>query len=133
MINIVTLLGRVGCEPTKAATPSGMEVSKFSIATNKIRYDKNNQRQEKTTWHRIVVYGKNAENCNKYIKKGMMIYIGGELNSYNYDDRNGNKVYVTEVTANEVRFLPRDNKGQAVQDNNQVDSQQTFATDEIPF
>lgn len=86
-------------------TPSGQGVCELRLATSESWNDKNGQRQERTEWHRVVVWGKRAEICSKYLAKGRQVYIEGRIQTRNYDDKDGNKRYITEVIANDVQFL----------------------------
>ncbi len=105
-INKVILIGNLGRDPEVRFTPSGQAVANFSIATSESWTDKSSgQRQEKTEWHRIVVWGKQAENCGQYLKKGRQCYIEGRLQTREWTDKEGKKNYTTEVVANTVQFL----------------------------
>lgn len=104
-MNKVILLGRLGNDPELNYTNSGTPVAKFSIATSKTWNDKNGERQEKTQWHRIVVWSKLAELCSQYLKKGSQCFIEGELDYQSWDDDQGNKHYATDIIATNVRFL----------------------------
>jgi single-strand DNA-binding protein len=75
------------------------------LATSESWNDKNGQRQERTEWHRVVVWGKRAEICSKYLAKGRQVYVEGRIQTRSYDDKEGNKRYITEVIANDVQFL----------------------------
>src|SRR5205814_1791237 len=74
-------------------------------ATSESWNDKNGQRQERTEWHRIVVWGKRAEVCSKYLSKGRQVFVEGRIQTRNYDDKDGNKRYITEIIASDVQFL----------------------------
>ncbi|MBI5511824.1 MAG: single-stranded DNA-binding protein [Deltaproteobacteria bacterium] len=104
-VNKVILIGRLGADPEVRYTPSGMPVANFRIATSESWNDKQGQRQEKTEWHRIVVWGKLAELCGQYLSKGRQVYVEGRLQTRQWDDRDGNKRFTTEVQAREVTFL----------------------------
>jgi single-strand DNA-binding protein len=86
-------------------TPSGQGVCELRIATSESWNDKNGQRQERTEWHRVVVWGKRAEVCSKYLAKGRQVYVEGRIQTRSYDDKDGNKRYITEVIAADVQFL----------------------------
>jgi single-strand DNA-binding protein len=86
-------------------TPSGQGVCELRVATSESWNDKNGQRQERVEWHRIVVWGKRAEVCSKYLAKGRQVYVEGRIQTRTYDDKDGNKRYITEVIANDVQFL----------------------------
>jgi single-strand DNA-binding protein len=80
-------------------------VAKFPVATTDTWTDQGGQRQERTEWHNIVVWGKQAENCGQYLAKGRQVYLEGSIRSRSYDDKEGNKRYITEVVAQRVQFL----------------------------
>jgi single-strand DNA-binding protein len=104
-VNKVILVGRLGADPDMRYTPSGQGVCEMRLATSESWNDKNGQRQERTEWHRIVVWGKRAEICSKYLAKGRQVYIEGRIQTRSYDDKDGNKRYITEIIANDVQFL----------------------------
>jgi single-strand DNA-binding protein len=104
-INKVILVGNLGKDPELRHTPQGMAVANFSIATSESWTDKSGQKQERTEWHRIVVWGKLAELCGKYLQKGRQVYIEGKLQTRAWDDKEGQKRYTTEVVASGVQFL----------------------------
>ncbi|NDC22540.1 MAG: single-stranded DNA-binding protein [Proteobacteria bacterium] len=104
-MNRVTLLGRLGNDPELKQTPAGESVANFSLATNKSWTDKSGQKQQKTEWHRIVVWKKTAENCAKYLKKGRQALVEGELQTREWTDKEGVKRYTTEIVAQNVQFL----------------------------
>lgn len=104
-VNKVILIGRLGADPEVRYTPSGAPVANFRMATSETWNDKQGQRQEKTEWHRIVVWGKLAELCGEYLSKGRLVFIEGRLQTRQWDDRDGNKRYTTEIQAREVTFL----------------------------
>ena len=104
-VNKVILVGNLGADPDMRYTNGGQGVCELRVATSESWNDKNGQRQEKTEWHRIVVWGKRAEVCAKYLSKGRQVYIEGRIQTRQYDDKDGNKRYITEVVANDVQFL----------------------------
>jgi len=104
-VNKVILVGNLGADPEKRVTGSGQVVTNFNIATTDRWNDKSGQRQERTEWHRIVVWGQQAENCATYLSKGRPVYIEGSLRTRQWDDKDGNKRYTTEVVAQRVQFL----------------------------
>lgn len=85
-------------------TPGGQAVANFRIATNESWTDKNQQKQERTEWHRIVVWGKLAELCGEYLKKGRQAYVEGRLQTREWTDKEGKKNYTTEIVANTVEL-----------------------------
>ncbi len=104
-VNKVIILGRLGQDPEMKYTPGGMAVCNFSLATSESWSDKSGQKQERTEWHRVVVWGKIAELCNQYLKKGRQAYIEGSLQTRSWDDKNGQKRYTTEIVAKTVQFI----------------------------
>ncbi len=122
-VNKVILIGNLGKDPEVRFTAGGKAVARFSVATSEQWSDNEGQRQERTEWHNIVVWGKQAESCGQYLQKGRQVYIEGRIQNRSYDDKDGNKKYITEVNAQRVQFLggggggrgaaPRDSQGSA--------------------
>ena len=104
-INKVILIGNLGKDPELRHTPQGQAVANFPLATSESWTDKNGQKQERTEWHKIVVWGKPAELTAKYLTKGRKAYVEGRLQTRAWDDKEGQKRYTTEVVANTVQFL----------------------------
>ena len=101
-VNKVILVGNLGKDPEVRYTPGGQSVANFTIATNENWTDKQGQKQERTEWHRIVVWGKAAELCGEYLSKGRQVYIEGRLQTREWTNKEGAKQYTTEVVANPV-------------------------------
>ncbi|MBI3247985.1 MAG: single-stranded DNA-binding protein [Deltaproteobacteria bacterium] len=114
-VNKVILVGNLGKDPEVRYTPGGQAVAKFPVATTDNWTDQGGQRQEKTEWHNVVVWGKQAENCGQYLAKGRQVYLEGSIRSRSYDDRDGNKRYITEVVAQRVQFLGGGGGGRGAQ------------------
>lgn len=104
-VNKVILIGNLGKAPEVRFTPGGQAVANFSIATSEKWNDKSGQKQERTEWHRIVVWGKLAELCGQYLTKGRQCYVEGRLQTREWQDKEGKKNYTTEVVAQTVQFL----------------------------
>jgi single-strand DNA-binding protein len=104
-VNKVILVGYLGADPDMRYTPSGQGVCELRLATSESWNDKNGQRQERTEWHRVVVWGKRAEVCSKYLSKGRQVYVEGRIQTRTYDDKEGVKKYMTEIIAADVQFL----------------------------
>src|SRR5688572_22262742 len=104
-VNKAILVGNLGADPEVRFTPGGQAVANFRIATSESWNDKNGQKQERTEWHRIVVWGKLAELCGEYLKKGRQCYVEGRLQTREWTDKENKKNYTTEVVANQVTFL----------------------------
>ena len=101
-LNKVLLIGRLGRDPEMRYTPSGQPVTNFSIATDETYTGKDGQKVEKTEWHRIVVWGKQAEFCGNYLAKGRLVYIEGKLETRKWTDKDGAEKYTTEIKADRV-------------------------------
>jgi single-strand DNA-binding protein len=104
-VNKVLLIGRLGNNPEIRYTNTGTAVANFNLATSESWNDKTGQKQERTEWHRVVVWGKLAELCEKYLAKGRQCFVEGRLQTRSWDDKDGNKRYTTEIVANTVQFL----------------------------
>lgn len=103
-VNKVILVGNLGADPELKYTPSSRALCNLRIATTEVFKDKGGQRQEKTEWHRVTVWGDQAENCSKYLAKGRSVYVEGRLQTRSYD-KDGQKHYATDVVADRVVFL----------------------------
>lgn len=104
-VNKAIIVGNLGKDPEVRFTPGGQAVANFTIATNESWKDKSGAQQERTEWHRIVVWGKLAELCGEYLKKGRQAYVEGRLQTREWTDKEGKKNYTTEIVANQVQFL----------------------------
>jgi single-strand DNA-binding protein len=101
-INKVILVGRLGRDPEERTTVNGTRMSNFSVATDNY----NGSNGEKTTeWHRVVVFGKTAEQCNQYLRKGRLVCVEGSLKTRTWEKSPGDKQYFTDVVASRVTFL----------------------------
>ena len=106
-VNKAILVGNLGKDPELRYTPSGTAVCTFSLATTDRFKNKQGEQQDRTEWHNIVVWAGLAEICGKYLTKGKQVYIEGRIQNRSYDDRDGNKRYISEVVANEMQMLSR--------------------------
>ena len=104
-VNKVILVGRLGRDPETRYTGSGQAVANFSVATDESYKDRNGERQKRTEWHRITAWGKLAEICQQYLKKGTMVYIEGRIQSREWQDKEGQKRTSFEIVANNFRML----------------------------
>ncbi len=104
-VNKVILVGNLGRDPELRYIPSGQAVANFTLATNERWRDKEGNNQERTEWHRIVVWGKSAENCAQFLQKGRSVYVEGRLQTREWEDKDGNKRQTTETIAQTVQFL----------------------------
>lgn len=143
-LNKVMLIGHLGNDPDCRQTTNGTAVANFSLATNSRWTGKDGTKHEDVEWHRVVVWNKVAENVGEYLKKGSKVFVEGKLATRSYEDKEGVKRYVTEVTAFSVLFL--DNIGSGTRAPHPAEAQQTaqpaaptttpeptFTEDDIPF
>lgn len=140
-LNKVLLLGRLGKEPELNYTPSSNVVCTFSIATSETWTDKQGQKQERTEWHNIEVWGKIAENCSKYLSKGRLVFIEGSLQTDSYE-KDGETRYFTKIKAKSVQFLSGNEssenrqtgqKQQSLDQDYKIESNIEYSVDQIPF
>jgi single-strand DNA-binding protein len=142
-VNKVIIVGRLGADPEVKTVSGGNTVARLSVATSENWTDREGQKQERTEWHRVVVWGKLADLCGKYLSKGRQVYLEGRLQTRSWEDQQGQKKYTTEVVANTVQFLG--GQGMGAQNNNAGShSESAFpqdfgnepafdASDDIPF
>jgi single-strand DNA-binding protein len=109
-INKVMIFGNLTRDPEMRALPSGMNVVNFSVATNRVFKDRDGKKQEQTDLHNIVVFGRQADTVNQYLKKGSSVFIEGRLQTRSWE-KDGKKNYRTEVIADRVQFGPRSSGG----------------------
>jgi single-strand DNA-binding protein len=127
-LNRVTIIGHLGQDPEVRQLPQSQQsVATFSVATGESFTGQDGNRQERAEWHRIVVYGKLAQTCGEYLKKGRQIYVEGRLQTRDYEDRNGGaRRYRTEIIAQRVQFLGTKPEGPGGEAERPAD-------DDIPF
>ena len=113
-VNKVILVGNLGRDPEIRHTQTGRAVANFTIATTDRFKDREGQQQERTEWHRIVAWDRLAEICAEYLSKGRQVYIEGRLQTRDWEDKDGNKRYTTEIVAQNMQMLGR--RGDAPQD-----------------
>ncbi len=106
-VNKVILVGNLGSDPQIRYTPNGTAVANFNIATTERFTNKNGEKESRTEWHRIVAWGRLAEICNEYLKKGKQIYVEGRIQTRQWEDKDGNKQKSTEIIANNMVMLGR--------------------------
>lgn len=104
-VNKAILIGRLGKDPELKYTPSGKAVATFSLATSERWTGADGQKNEATTWHNIVAWGKQAEIMKEYLAKGKQVYIEGRIDNRSYDDKEGNKKYISEIVVQNFQFL----------------------------
>ena len=132
-LNKVILIGRLTRDPEPKTTPSGQTVCNFSIATNRI-WNQNNQKQEKTEFHNIVLWQRLAEIASQYLKKGSIVLVEGRLQTRSWQDSTGNKKYRTEIIAENLQLGPRSlNTSQSSYTPQQKEKPQEVQEDNIPI
>ena len=105
-LNKVTIIGHLGKDPESRFLPDGKAVANFTVATSETWKDKESgEKKEKTEWHRITAFGKLAEICGEYLKKGTLVYIEGKLGTRKWTDKEGVERYTTEITADTMKML----------------------------
>lgn len=104
-MNNVSLGGNIGQDPELRTTQSGKTCLRFSLATSESWKDKNGQKQERTEWHRIVIWGTRAEGLSRHLSKGQKLCVTGKITYRKYEDREGVTKYTTEIVANDVTFM----------------------------
>lgn len=133
-INKVILIGNLAADPEVKFTGGGQAVANFRIATSENWKDKEGKKQERTEWHRIVVWGKLAELCGEYLKKGRQCYVEGRLQTREWTDKENRKNYSTEIVASNVTFLGGSGgKGSSEVAPPPSDGGPQGAEDDIPF
>jgi len=104
-LNKAILIGNLGKDPELRYTPSGVAMATFSIATSETWTGKDGEKETRTEWHRIVAFRKLAEICGEYLSKGKQVYIEGRIQTREWEDKDGNKRYTTEILANQMLML----------------------------
>lgn len=136
-VNKVILIGRLGAEPEVRYTPGGAAVANFRIATSEEWKDKETgEKQERTEWHRIVAWRRLGEICGEYLHKGSQVYIEGRLQTREWEDRDGNKRFTTEVVAANMQMLGRPEKegrAESLEETYPVEEPVSIPDDDIPF
>jgi single-strand DNA-binding protein len=136
-VNKVILIGNLGADPEVRYMPSGGAVANFRMATTEQWTDKGSgEKQERTEWHRIVAFGRLGEICGEYLHKGSPVYIEGRLQTREWEDRDGNKRYTTEIVALAMQMLGlRAQEGKAKTEEERFPSEEPIGIpdDEIPF
>jgi single-strand DNA-binding protein len=131
-LNRVTLIGNLGNDPDKRFTPGGQAVTTFSIATSERWRDKSSgQQQERTEWHRIVVWGQQAENCAQYLSKGRQVCVEGRLQTRQWEDKDGVKKTTTEIVAQRVLFIGSQGGG-GTRTTRETTETSDFGGDDVP-
>ena len=140
MLNKVMVIGRLGKPVEVKYSQSGTAVASLTVATDESYTDKQGQRQSVTEWHRVIVYGKTAENCGQYLDKGSLVFVEGRLRTRKWTDRAGQERYTTEIIADRVQFLERKNPetpgqqwAKAKYEETQTQPAANNGWDEVPF
>lgn len=110
-MNKAMIMGNLGAKPELRFTKSGTAVTTLRVATNEVFTDGEGEKHEKPEWHSIVVFGKTAENCEKYLDKGRTVLVEGRIQTREWEDKDGNKRYSTEIVANSVQFIGKGDGG----------------------
>lgn len=139
-LNKALVIGNLTRDPEVRSLPSGVQVASFSIATNRVWTDKAGAKQENVDYHNIVVFGKQAENVGKYLKKGSSALVEGRMQTRSWDASDGTKKYRTEIVADRVQFGPRRDgtagsagkAGKAGDKGDKIDNVETIDTIEYP-
>jgi len=133
MINKAILIGNLGADPKVSYTQSGTAVANFNLATTET-WTQDGNKQEKTEWHRIVAFGRLGEICGEYIAKGSKVYIEGRIQTRQWDDKDGNKRYTTEIVAREMKMLtPKGGGGGNDRFNEEPPLPEPNMGDDVPF
>jgi len=141
-MNKVILCGRLGTDPELTYITNGTPVCKFPLATSTVWVDQGGQKQEKVEWHRIVIWGKQGENCAKYLNKGREVLVDGEIEYKKYTDKQNVERFATDIKANHVEFLGsgnnstnQDNRNEPRPTNQRSGNRSAPGTslDEVPF
>ena len=128
--NRVQLIGRLGQDPQTKTLANDRTLTRFSLATSESYVNKQGERIEDTQWHNVVIWGKLAERAGQYLHKGKEVALEGKLNHRSYEDKDGQKRYITEVVVSDFLMLGR--KDEAVRAS-QAEEKQTATADNLPF
>ena len=130
-MNKVIISGNLGQKPEVRKANSGNSVGNFSVATNQ-RVKKGDEWVDNTEWHRIVVFGKTAENCERFLDKGSKVIVEGRIQYRSYEDKEGNQRKATEIVANNVEFMTKPENGVSRQQDRPAPTS-NYNDEEIPF
>ena len=133
MVNKAILIGRLGGDPEVRYTQSGTAVVSFTVATNEKWKDKEGNPQEQTEWHRIVAFARLGEICGEYLSKGSLIYIEGRIQTRQWEDKDGNKRYTTEIVAREMKMLDSKGAQSGAGGEGPPPPEPTIPGDDVPF
>lgn len=137
MLNKVQIIGRLGRDPEIRYSSNGTPIGTLSIATDESYTDRDGNKVEKTEWHNVVVFKRQAENCKTYLSKGSLVYVEGSLTTEKWQDQNGQDRYTTKIKAQRVQFLDRkgaqQNQGNAQQSEPAGAAPGSAYDDSVPF
>lgn len=134
MLNKVQIIGRLGKPVELRYTQSGTAIGQMTIATDESYNDREGNKISQTEWHRVVTFGKTAENCNSFLAKGSLVYVEGRLKTRKWQDRDGNDRYTTEINADRIAFLERRQEERQEQPSSyNPKSHFPPETDDVPF
>ncbi len=135
MVNKVILVGNVGMDPEVRYLEGGTAVATMRLATSETYKNKNGERITQTEWHSVVLWRGLADIAEKYVKKGMQLYIDGRLRTRSWDDKEGNKRYTTEVVAETMKMLSRkdDDTAQTQEKQHEESAPEVSEPDDLPF
>ena len=137
MLNKVMIIGRLGADPELRYTQAGQPICSLRVATDESYTDKDGNRVERTEWHSVVAFGKTADHCNQFLRKGSLVYVEGKLSTRKWQDQKGQDRYTTEIRAERVQFLEkRENGPQKPAQNKERGKAQATVMDDmdtIPF
>ena len=137
-VNKVILIGHLGKNPELRTTQSGTSVCNLTVATDEGYTDRDGNKVDRTEWHRVTAFQRQAENCANYLRKGSLVYVEGSLQTRKWQDQQGQDRYTTEIKAERVRFLDRRQDGgqpaqQRPQRQEQARREEPQYTDDVPF
>jgi single-strand DNA-binding protein len=142
-VNRVILVGNVGKEPETRYLDSGVALCKFPLATNEKYKNRSGENVKNTEWHNVILWRKLAEIAEKYVKKGDLLYLEGKIRTRSYDDKEGNKKYITEVIVDNMQMLGKKQTGEGTESESyqeemeksspQFDQEANNETDDLPF
>jgi len=131
MLNMAQIIGHLGRDPEVRYTPEGTAVAKLAVATNQTWKDKDGEKQERTEWHRVVLFGKLAEIAAEYLKKGSLVYLQGRLQTRKWQADDGQDRYTTEIVAERMKMLG--GKGDTQAASGKPVAEEPPFDDDIPF
>jgi len=132
-VNKVIIVGNLGQDPEARFTPQGTAVTNLSVATNESWKNQNGEIQDRTEWHRVVIYGKMAETASQYMQKGQMVYVEGRLQTNEWEDQNKNKRKTTEIRCDNFTMLGRRSDVGTVKNVQDASPINEEDSDDLPF